>query len=130
MSENESCFSIRAAALGVLLVAAACASGEAERPPAYPRTGDSMCSFVGLDADYAPAHDNFDATSLVAVYRLREPHEPAPKQPIELKFVVQRSRVDELRGRLEAQPDVICRPDHDAHYHVEVSGLDDFPVEQ
>jgi hypothetical protein len=129
MSENQSCSSMLGAALALLIAGAACAR-EAERPPAYPKTGDPVCSYVGLEASSAPAHDTLDATSLVAVYRLQEPHAPAPKQPIELKFLVQRSREDELRGLLEAQPEVICRPDHDAHYHVEVSGLDGFSVER
>jgi hypothetical protein len=35
---------------------------------------------------------------------------------LSVKFQVERSRVNELRGHLESQPEVICSPDRDAHF--------------
>jgi hypothetical protein len=63
---------------------------------------------------------------LVAVYRLNERAAPPVREPIELKFRVERSRMNELRGRLEAHREVICRPVPDARYHVESTAFNDF----
>ena len=110
-----------------LLAAAACASQETP-PPAYPSRGP-FCSYVGIAASSVPVHDNVDAVSLTAVYRLRDSHSPPPSLPIELKFLVQRSRINELQGQLEANPEVICQPDQNAKYRVEPPNLGDFTPE-
>lgn len=117
--------------LTIATLLASCGASRAnEEPPAYSGNGASpLCSYVGLEMDSAPQHDNVDSVALVATYRLRESGTPPPREPIELKFQVQRSRVDELRGRLEAHPDVICRPDNASHYQVESAELNDFGVE-
>jgi hypothetical protein len=112
------------------LLAACSPSPQSSAPPAYPKSADPTCKYVGLEAESTPAHDTLDAVSLIAVFRLSESHLPPPKDPIELKFLVQRSRVDELRGRLEANPEVICRPDKDARYRVEPSGFSEFAPQQ
>lgn len=113
-----------------MLALAACGVSQETPPPAYPADRGAVCSYVGLEAESRPAHDTLDAISLIAVYRLSEPNVPPPSEPIELKFLVQRSRVDDLRGQLEAKPDVICRPDHDARYRVEVSHFGEFAPER
>lgn len=115
----------------LLFTAALCACSAGQGPEArYPTADGPLCSYVALESGEAPAHDNVDSVMLVAVYRLSEPRLPAPKEPIELKFQVNRSRMDELRGRLEAHPEVICRPDQDARYRVEAKAFEDFsPVQ-
>jgi hypothetical protein len=113
------------------VVLTACGAAESsERPPSYPGNAGPLCSYVGLEADSTPAHETADSVMMVAVFRLSEPDLAPPKQPIELKFQVHRSRVDELRGRLEAHPEVICRPDGSAHYQVEAKAFDDFAPQQ
>lgn len=75
-------------------------------------------------------HDNVDSVALVAQYRLSEPNLPAPEHPIALTFRVDRSRVNDLRGQLEAHPHVICRADAGSHYRVEPGNLGEFtPVQ-
>lgn len=97
-----------------LLAIAACAGTTANTPPpVYSGHSGSPCSYIGLEADAAPVHDEVDASSLVAVYRLRDPNAP-PSDPFELKFLVHQSRTDELHGALAAHPDVICSPAQDA----------------
>jgi hypothetical protein len=110
----------------ILIALAACGTETAEHSPRYPSNTDPLCSYIGLESSGAPAGDTLDAVMLVAVYRLNEPDVPPAREPIELKFLVQRSRMDELRGRLEAHPEVICRPDRDAHYRVEATAFSDF----
>jgi hypothetical protein len=127
-SSNPGWFRSRyALAFGALLSAAACASQETP-PPAYPSRGP-VCSYVGIEASSAPAHDTVDAVSLIAVYRLRDSHSPPPSTPIELKFLVQRSRINELQGQLEAHPEVVCQPDQNSKYRVEAPNLGDFAPE-
>ena len=53
----------------------------------------------------------------------KRPHEPAPEQPVKLKFQVNRSRVAELQNHLESQPEVVCSPDNDRHYNPRVKPL-------
>ena len=113
-----------------LIAFAACGVSKEGAPPAYPSDRGAVCSYVGLEAESRPAHDTLDAVSLVAVYRLDEPNAPPPSAPIELKFLVQRSRVNDLRGQLEAHPEVVCRPDRDAHYRVEASNFGEFAPER
>jgi hypothetical protein len=110
----------------LFLALAGCGAETAEPPPRYPSNADPLCSYIGLESSEAPAGDTLDAVMLVAAYRLNEPGVPPAREPIELKFQVQRSRIGELRGRLEAHPVVICRPDHDAHYRVESTAFNDF----
>jgi hypothetical protein len=110
-----------ALAWGWLALGAACA-GPQTRSPEYPRN-ETICQYVGLEAEEAPQQMDTDATSFVAVYRFREASVPAPKQPLTVKFRVNRSRVNELRSHLASQPEVICSPDADLHYQVKVKPL-------
>lgn len=102
------------------------AAAESQRPVAHPPNSGSFCDYIGLEASEAPVHDNVDSVALVAQYRLSEPNLPPPQHPIELKFRVDRSRVDELRGQLEAHPQVICRPDASSGYRVESGSFGEF----
>ncbi|MET0386304.1 MAG: hypothetical protein ABW321_10120 [Polyangiales bacterium] len=91
-------------------------------PPAYP-AHDVACHYIGLESVETPQYSrqsDRDAVLLTAVYRFDEPNVPAPKEPVTVKFQVDRSRVQELRSHLESQPDVVCTPDRDAHYHAKV----------
>ncbi|HKU44776.1 MAG TPA: hypothetical protein VJR89_41745 [Polyangiales bacterium] len=117
--------------LAVLGLCAACAGGTSEPPPKHPKATGPMCDYVALENDESPGPqpDNLDALSLVAVFRLSEPNLPPPKHPIEAKFLVQRSRADELRARLEAHPEVICTPDQN-RYRPELTGYDQFGLLQ
>jgi hypothetical protein len=87
-----------------------------------------MCDYVALEHDEFPGAqpDPVDALSLVAVFRWNEPGVRPPKQRIEQKFVVLRSRDDEMRARLESHPQVICTPDKTARYRPELTGYDPF----
>ena len=116
-------------AYGLLLALTGCGASREAAPPAHPQSLGPVCSYVGLEAEASPVHDNLDAISLTAVYRLREPNTPPPSAPIELKLVVQRARLNELRGQLEAHPEVICHPDRDARYRVEASRFAEFAPE-
>jgi hypothetical protein len=117
--------------LGLWLGLAGCgAAAESQRSAAYPSSSGPLCDYVGLQASEAPVHDNVDSVALVAQYRLSEPNLPPPEHPIELNFRVDRSRVNELRGQLEAHPQVICRPDDRSHYRVEPGNFGEFaPVQ-
>jgi len=90
--------------------------------PEYPRS-EAMCQYVGLESVESQQRSDMDSLSFVATYRFREPHTPAMESPMGVKFQVNRSRVQELRSHLESQPEVVCAPDHDAHYHVRVKPL-------
>jgi len=104
-----------------LQLLAACA--QPQRPaPDYPRS-EALCQYVGLEAVETPRHVDTDSISFVAVYRFSEPNLPAPKEPLTVKFQVNRTRVNELRSHLESQPQVICTPDRDLHYQVRVKPL-------
>jgi len=102
-----------------LLVACA-ASGKPN--PEYPRS-EAVCQYVGLDSVETQQRADMDSLSFVATYRFRDSHSPATETPVGVKFQVNRSRVDELRSHLASQPEVVCAPDHDAHYHVRVKPL-------
>lgn len=110
----------------ILMALTACGAQTPQRSPSYPANAGPLCSYIGLESSDEPAGDTFDSVMLVAVYRLNEPGIAPPREPIELKFQVQRSRMEELRGRLEAHPEVICRPDRDARYRVEATAFSDF----
>jgi len=86
-----------------------------------------LCQYVGLESAETPQYSDRDNISLLAVYRFRESRVPAPKEPLTVKFQVNRSRLNELRSHLEAQPEVICTPDRDAHYHVQVKPFEVTP---
>jgi hypothetical protein len=118
--------------LAVLSLCVACASAAGEPPPEHPRATGPMCDYVALENDESPGpqRDPVDALSLVAVFRLSEPNVPPPQHRIEQKFLVQRSRADELRARLEAHPQVICTPDQTARYRPELTGYDQFGLVQ
>lgn len=92
--------------------------------PEYPRS-ETLCQYVGLEAveTETPRLENNDSISFVAVYRFSEPSVPAPKEPLTVKFRVNRSRANELRSHLESQPEVVCTPDRDLHYQVRVKPL-------
>jgi len=112
---------LRAWLVGCAAVVAACAEAPA-KPDRYP-VSETLCQYVGLESIETPQHtpqSDRDSLSLLAVYRFREANVPAPKEPLTVKFQVNRARVSELRSHLEAQPEVICTPDRDAHYHVRV----------
>jgi hypothetical protein len=105
-----------------LALSAACADA-AHRPPDNPAShNDVMCRYVGLESVESESEQKSerDNLSLLATYRFRESNVPPAKDPLTVKFQVERSRVNELRGHLESQPDVICNPDNDAHYRVRV----------
>ena len=108
----------RAWLVGCACAVAGCAASPA-KPDRYPAS-ETLCRYVGLESAETPQYSDRDSISLLAVYRFREPNLPAPKEPLTVKFQVNRSRVNELRSHLEAQPEVICTPDRDAHYQVRV----------
>jgi hypothetical protein len=110
----------------LLVALTACSTETGERSPRHPSNVGPLCSYVSLESSDAPVGDSLDTILLVAVYRLNEPGVPPTREPIELKFQVERSRMNELRGRLEAHPEVICRPDRDARYRVESTAFSDF----
>jgi hypothetical protein len=95
--------------------------------PQYPRS-EAICQYVGLESVESQQRSDMDSLSFVATYRFREPHTPATESPLGVKFQVNRSRVAELRSHLESQPEVVCAPDHDAHYHVRVKPLPEPPT--
>ena len=103
----------------------ACAAAPA-KPDKYPAS-EALCQYVGLESAETPQYSDRDNISLLAVYRFREPGVPAPKEPLTVKFQVNRSRVNELRSHLEAQPEVICTPENDTHYHVHVKPFEVTP---
>jgi len=90
--------------------------------PEYPRS-EAVCQYVGLDSVESQQRADMDSLSFVATYRFRDSHTPATETPVGVKFQVNRSRVDELRSHLASQPEVVCAPDHDAHYQVRVKPL-------
>jgi hypothetical protein len=90
--------------------------------PEYPRS-EAVCQYVGLDSVETQQRADMDSLSFVATYRFRDSHTPATETPVGVKFQVNRSRVDELRSHLASQPEVVCAPDHDAHYQVRVKPL-------
>lgn len=99
------------------------ACAEPAKPnPQYPRS-EAICQYVGLESVESQQRSDMDSLSFVATYRFREPHVPASERPLGVKFQVNRSRVGELRSHLESQPEVVCAPDHDSHYHVRVKPL-------
>jgi hypothetical protein len=107
-----------AIALAPIVACAAPAGPRAE----YPRS-ETICQYVGLESVETPQQTDTDSSSFVAVYRFREPHEPAPEQPVKLKFQVNRSRMAELQTHLESQPEVVCSPDNDRHFSPRVRPL-------
>ena len=102
-----------------LLCACAAPGGPATQ---YPRS-EAVCQYVGLESIETPQRSDMDSLSFVATYRFRDQHTPASETPVGVKFQVNRSRVAELRSHLESQPEVVCTPDHDSHYHVRVKPL-------
>jgi hypothetical protein len=104
-----------------------CAEAPA-RPEKYPGTSQTLCQYVGLESVETPQYSDRDSISLLAVYRFREKGTPPPKEPLTVKFQVNRSRVNELRSHLESQPEVLCTPDRDAHYHVQVKPFEVTPA--
>jgi hypothetical protein len=110
---------VRTAAFFSLVVACA----EPGKPnPEYPRS-EAVCQYVGLESVESQQRADLDSLSFVATYRFRDSHTPATETPVGVKFQVNRSRVDELRSHLASQPEVVCAPDHDAHYQVRVKPL-------
>lgn len=109
------------AGLATAMLLAGCAE-TAQRPSQSPVAQDVMCDYVGLEAveNESQEKDERDDLSLLATYRFSEANVPPPKDPLTVKFQVERARVNELRGHLEAQPQVICNPDNNAHYQVRV----------
>ena len=114
--------------LAVLCLCASCASAVSEPPPEHAKPGGPMCDYVRLDHDESPGPqpDPVDALSLMAIFRWNEPGVAPAKHHIEQKFVVMRSRDDELRARLESNPQVICTPDKTARYRPELTAYDPF----
>jgi hypothetical protein len=104
---------------------AACAAASGPRAE-YPHS-EAICQYVGLESVETPQQTDTDSSSFVAVYRFREPHDPAPEQPVKLKFQVNRSRVAELQTHLESQPEVVCSPDNDRHWNPRVKPLPEPP---
>lgn len=105
----------------LLPLLSACATAGSPKTE-YPRS-ESVCQYVGLESIETPQRSDMDSVSFVATYRFREPHTPVSDSPVGVKFQVNRTRVAELRSHLESQPEVVCTPDHDAHYQVRVKPL-------
>jgi hypothetical protein len=99
----------------------ACAA-PASPSPEYPRS-EAICQYVGLESVETPQRTDHDSVSFVATYRFREPHTPSNEAPVGVKFLVNRTRAQELRSHLESQPEVVCAPENDQHYHVKVKPL-------
>ena len=103
------------------LISTGCAASAASTPPPeYAKNPSAPCNLIGVDADSAPVHDNFDSASVVAVYRVPESH-AKDTEPFEVKALVHQSSMDPVRGSLDANPDVICRPVPDNHSQPEPS---------
>lgn len=115
----------RFAAPALTLAAAACAAPQSPAPE-YPHS-EAICQYVGLESTETPQRVDTDSVSFMAVYRFREPHTTTTEGPLSVKFQVNRSRVQELRSHLESQPEVVCTPDNDLHYHVKVKPLPEPP---
>lgn len=93
----------------------------AEVPP--PGAHDLTCEYVGLESTQGMSDVNADTVSLLAVFRFSESDVPPPKQPLSLKFQVERSRVNELQDGLSARPQVICRPHGQDGYAPDVTPM-------
>lgn len=93
----------------------------AEVPP--PGAHDYTCEYVGVDSVQGVSDVNSDKVSLIAVFRFSESDVPPPKQPLALKFQVERSRVNELRDELSARPQTICRPHGQDAYAADLTPL-------
>lgn len=108
--------------VAVLMSAAAGCAAPAAPAPEYPHS-EAICQYVGLESTETPQRVDTDSVSFLAVYRFREPHTQSSEPPLSVKFQVNRSRVQELRSHLESQPEVVCTPEADLHYHVRVKPL-------
>jgi hypothetical protein len=111
----------RGAVAAIAWAVAACAA-PASPAPEYPHS-EAICQYVGLESTETPQRVDTDSVSFLAVYRFREPHTSSSETPLGVKFQVNRSRVQELRSHLESQPEVVCAPEADLHYHVRVKPL-------
>jgi hypothetical protein len=88
----------------------ACGSTTANAPPpgrpAYP----GRCVYLGLEQVSGPGDQDSDSVSLIATYRFDDPRTPH-REPLSVGFRVERSRVSDLRAKLDQHPTVLCRPD-------------------
>lgn len=84
-------------------------------PPAYPPAQGALCEHIGLESVETPQHENFDSTSLVAVYTFDEPNVPPAKEPLRFTARVNRSRMQEPQKNISMRPDIVCSPDTDVH---------------
>lgn len=109
-------------AVAALASAIAACAAPASPAPEYPHS-EAICQYVGLESTETPQRVDTDSVSFLAVYRFREPHTESSEAPLSVKFQVNRSRVRELQSHLESQPEVVCTPDTDLHYHVRVKPL-------
>lgn len=109
-------------AVSALTLGVAACAAPASPAPEYPHS-EAICQYVGLESTETPQRVDTDSVSFLAVYRFREPHTSSSENPLSVKFQVNRSRVQELRSHLESQPEVVCTPDTDLHYHVRVKPL-------
>jgi hypothetical protein len=103
-------------------VLSACASTQSARPPSAvpPGAHDVTCKYVGLEDVSGPNDQNADSVTLMAAYRFGEPAPKKTKEPLSLRFQVQRSRVKELRDHLATRPEVICSPEGATNYAARV----------
>jgi hypothetical protein len=112
-----------AGACGALVLSACGAAATPPQDVEYPRSNDVVCRYVGLESVETPQHEDTDSVTMLATYTFREKNVPPPAEPLSLKFQVDRSRVSELRSHLESQPEVICHPEPNARYKVQVKPL-------
>lgn len=101
------------------LVGCASTAPRAQAAPSYP----GQCELLGLEEVERPSDQDSDHVAIVARYRFGAPSQ-APGERLALSFVVTRERADDLRAHIAAHPSVLCHPDHEHSYEVELPAFD------
>jgi len=107
----------RGSCLVIALVLGGCASAppSSTAPPAYP----GQCELLGLEEVEQPSDRDSDQVAIVARYRFGAPSR-SPSDRVSLSFLVARERAEDLRSHLAAHPSVLCRPDQQRSYEVDL----------
>lgn len=83
--------------------------------PGYP----GQCELLGLEEVEQPSDRDSDQVKIVARYRFGAPSR-SPAERVSMSFLVARERADDLRAHVAAYPSVLCRPDQQHSYDVEL----------
>lgn len=120
---------IRSLSLVAGCVLASCAAQQAvQSPPEIPRSQQTSCNVVGVEARSTPLQENADSLSLLAVFPLPEADTPPPKESLAFTSQINRSRTDEPENQFQGPAEQLCPPDTNSHAHSKVTPFSPTPV--